>query len=65
MMKKDLALVHDFALNLECPLFFSSLSQQLFEMAHMKGLGDLDVTAIAQLLEDMAKVQVRFSDTEP
>jgi 3-hydroxyisobutyrate dehydrogenase len=64
MMKKDLGLIHDFALDIESPLPLGSTAQQLYEMAHMKGLGDLDYLSIVQLFEDMAKVQVGFSDNK-
>jgi len=61
LMKKDLGLVHEFALQLPVPLFLGALSQQLFEIAHMEGIGDLDFTSISQIYENLAGVKPRFS----
>jgi L-threonate 2-dehydrogenase len=55
--QKDMAIIDDFARNLECktPLFDATVP--IYEAAMAKGLGDRDTAAVCAILEEMAGIK--------
>lgn len=58
---KDLLLVHEMAQDCSVPLLLPSIALQIYAFARSKGLKDKDQTSIITLMEDVAKVIVKFT----
>lgn len=59
MLHKDLVLASGVARSLRLPLLLGALTEQLFQDAQGRGLGDLDISAAILPLEEQAGVTVR------
>jgi 2-hydroxymethylglutarate dehydrogenase len=57
---KDLGLAISLGKELGAPLSVTSIAQQVYELAKSRGMGRLDHTAVITLLEEEAKVKVRY-----
>ncbi len=57
---KDLGLAIALGRELGAPLFVTCIAQQVYELAKTRGMGRLDHTAVITLLEEAAKVKVRY-----
>jgi 3-hydroxyisobutyrate dehydrogenase-like beta-hydroxyacid dehydrogenase len=57
---KDLGLAVDLGRELGVPLLVTSVARQVYELARARGMGRLDHTAVVKLMEEAAKVKVRF-----
>jgi len=57
---KDLGLAVDLGRELGVPLIVTSVARQVYELARARGMGRLDHTAVITLLEEAARVKVRF-----
>lgn len=57
---KDLGLAIALGREMGVPLFVTSIAQQVYELARARGMGRLDHTAVITLLEEAAKVKVRY-----
>lgn len=56
---KDLQLAVDTAKDLKMPLMIGNVSQQMFEMARGKNLGNEDISAVIKLYEELGNILVR------
>lgn len=62
MLHKDLVLASGLARSLRFPLLLGAVTEQLFQDAQGRGLGDRDVSAAILPMEDQAGVRVRKQD---
>jgi 2-hydroxy-3-oxopropionate reductase len=56
---KDLNIIMDTARDLNVPLPASALAHELFNALIASGRGDLDHSAVINIIEDLAKVEAR------
>jgi 3-hydroxyisobutyrate dehydrogenase len=59
LMHKDLQLAIDTAKDLDYPLLFGNISQQMFEIAKAEGMGTEDISSVIKIFEKWANVEVR------
>lgn len=56
---KDMQMAVDTAKELNVPLYTGNLSQQIYETAKAKGLGEKDISSVITMLEEMCNIEVR------
>ena len=61
---KDLNIIMETAKNLHVPLPATAVAHELFSALMASGRGDLDHSAVINIIEDLAKVEARTKDSE-
>jgi len=65
LSRKDIALALGMAAKLEVPMLVASTVRQVYEAAHARGFGQLDMAGVTRLYEEWAGVTVRRKTASP
>jgi 3-hydroxyisobutyrate dehydrogenase len=65
LSRKDIALALGMAARLEVPMLVASTVRQVYEAAHARGFGQLDMAGVTRLYEEWAGVTVRGKTAAP
>lgn len=64
LMHKDLQLAIDTAKDLNYPLLYGNIAQQMFEIAKTEGMGQEDISSVVKIFERWANVEVRSEENK-